>query len=298
MIEKTSQAYKDGVRTLYKFMSYPIDGSASVNNTESRRRVEVLLRDGELYFATARELNDPFEAAPHFRMPGTDDVLDVSLRLLRNVYAPKWNWSEEQILAREKDLTEEIQSGKFHVSMVSFTQSLRESLRSEYPMCCLAATRDSTLMWSYYAGGHTGICIHFDATKVPFANAERVIYSQQFPVVPLPFAELNPEELYAPALLTKSHVWDHECEYRLINIPMTYPLGKPKHILDDLFIWKTSQLATIPSSFIVGVTIGESMQEAEIEHIQRICHDRPIKIPVFQAKCRQDRFDLEFTQIA
>lgn len=300
VIETSPSAYKEGVPTLYKFMSYPSDGTASINNAERRRRVDALLRDGELYFATAHEMNDPFEAAPHFRIPeiSPNETLEAFMRPLRNVYAPEWGWSEEQILAYEQNLSEEIQSGAFQARMTSFTHRFRESLRSEYPMCCLAAKRDSTLMWSYYSGGHTGICIHFDATNSPFANAKRVIYSQQFPEVPLPFAELDPNELVRLALFTKSDVWVHESEYRLINMLMEHPPAKPKRMLDDVFEWKTTQLAVVPPSFIVGVTIGASMQGAEIENILRICHDRPIKIPVFQAKCRQDRFDLEFSQIA
>lgn len=299
-IEKTSQAHKDGVRTLYKFMSYPRDSTASVDNAELCRRVDALLRDGELYFATARELNDPFEASPHFQMPENsyDDTLEAFSRALRDVHAPKWGWSEEQILARETGLSEEIRSGNFQVRMTGLAQEWRESFRSEFPMCCLTATQDSTLMWSYYSGGHTGICIHFDATKPPFTNAERVIYSDQYPKLPLPIAELDPGALRTLAFLTKSLVWAHEHEYRLINMLLTHPPEEPTHILDDLFIWKTAQLAVIHPSFIVGVTIGASMQDEDVEKILRICHDRPLKIPVYKAKCKRNRFDLEFVQIA
>ena len=173
-----------------------------------------------------------------------------------------------------------------------------EFYNSNILMCCLAASRKSTLMWSYYSGGHTGVCVHFDATKPPITHAERVIYSEQYPALPLLVDEVEPVELRTLALLTKSRVWKHEREYRLINMPMTYPPAKPKGILDDLLKWKSPQLAVIPPSFIIGVTVGASMQDTEIENILRICHDRPIQIPVYQAKCKQDRFDLEFEQIA
>jgi|SRR5450759_1690371 hypothetical protein len=298
-IEKTSPAYKDGVRSLYKFMTYPAIGTNSIDNAERRRRVDALLRDGELYFATARELNDPFEAAPHFRTHGTtsDDILEVLSRYLRSVVAPRDGWNKEQVLAKEKDLLNEIRSGEYQLRMQGLAQSWREKFRTDFPMCCLAATRDSTLMWSYYSGGHSGICIHIDATKAPFTNAERVIYAKQYPELLLPTVELESEALRTLALLTKSDVWVHEREYRLINMPMTFEPDNSMRILDDMFTWKTPQLAVIQPFFIVGATIGASMQDEEIEHILRICHERPIKIPVFQAKCRQDRFDLEFVQI-
>lgn len=298
--EKTSLAHRDGVRTLYKFMSYPTDGTAANYNTERRRRVEALLRHGELYFATAQELNDPFEASPHFRFPNitpnelTREVLDG----LRNSFAPKMGLKEEEILAREKVLTDEIHSGTFQVRMEGNAQQYREMFRSEYPMYCLTESRDSTLMWSYYSGGHTGICVHFDATQPPILFAERVIYSDQYPALPLLVDDVKPDEFRTLALLTKSQVWEHEHEYRLINWRMTYPPAEPKRTLDDLLTWKLPQLAVIPPSFIIGVSVGASMQSTEIENILRICHERQIKIPVYQAKCKQDRFELEFSKIS
>jgi hypothetical protein len=39
------------------------------------------------------------------------------------------------------------------------------------------------------------------------------------------------------------------------------------------------------------------MRDTEIETILRICHDRSIRIPVFQAKCAKNRFNLEFASI-
>lgn len=111
----------------------------------------------------------------------------------------------------------------------------------------------------------------------------------------MPVADFEPNAFRTLALLTKSCVWSHEQEYRLINMPIT--LGKQERILDNFFKWKTPQLAVIHPSLIVGVTIGAFIRDAEIENILRICHDRPIKIPVFKAKCGQDRFDLEFERI-
>ena len=297
MISKPTDVQQDQVRTLYKFMSYPVDGAAPAENAERRRRAEALLREGELYFATARELNDPFEAAPHFQMPdmGKDDTIGVFSRALRDVYAPRWRWNEEQILAAEATLREEIRSGKYETRIAALEITWKDKFRSDYPMCCLAGTRDSTLMWSYYATGHTGICVHLDATKAPFANADRVIYSERYPAFPLPVAYLEAAELHAMALLTKSKVWSHENEYRVINMPMA--MGRPNRVLDDIFKWQTSQLAVIPTTIIIGVTLGAAMRDTEIETILRICHDRSIRIPAFQAKCAKNRFNLEFASI-
>lgn len=254
-IEKLPTARKDEVDTLYKFMSYPPDNTDSRDNIEQRRRVVSLLRDGELYFPWAKQMNDPFEAAPHFRIPGITDEKGVA------DFRRKWS----------------------------------EYFKSDIPMCCLSASRCSTLMWSYYSDGHKGICIHIDATKKPFGDALRVNYDSQYPEIFECDGKLvhDLDELLKRMLLTKSEVWDHECEYRLINLPM----AESEPPLYDQFEWKTSRRAIIPLSFIVGVTVGAGMADQEIEEITRICNECLIKIPVFKAKCRQDRFDLEFSQI-
>jgi len=270
-----------------------------LDKVELRKRVEALLLKGELYFPTAIQLNDPFEAAPHFRIPdgSPEEVLATLAQPLREIYGPRWGWSKEQIAAREKEMFDEIVSGQFQIRMEGVAHKWRERFRSDYPMCCMSANRDSTLMWSYYADGHTGLCVHFDATTAPFANASRVDYSNEYPQIPIPIAGLEPEVLLRLALLTKSAVWSHEQEYRLINMWLTYT-HPPKRLLADMFTWKEKQIAVIPASFIIGVTVGASMADSEIEEIQRICHDRPLKIPVYQAQTGKTRFDLNFRQIA
>ena len=168
--------------------------------------------------------------------------------------------------------------------------------KSNFPTCCLSASRCSTLMWSYYTDGHRGICVHIDATKEPFDSALRVNYDPLYPVISARDGKLDHDldDQLKLMLLTKSEDWNHECEYRLINLPTE----KPKHVLDDLFKWKEPQLAVVPPAFIVGVTVGACMGDLEIEKIKHICNERTTKIPVFKANCRKNQFDLDFSQIA
>src|SRR4051794_31175439 len=99
----TSDARHDGVLTLFKFMGYPLSDSTPHSDRMTRRgRVETLLRNGELYFPTAQELNDPFETSPHFQVSGSPEELALKYKsALREVYGPQWGWSHEQISVRE-----------------------------------------------------------------------------------------------------------------------------------------------------------------------------------------------------
>src|SRR5258707_11123293 len=109
-------ARDDGVRTLYRYMSFPPSVDSSEIANAVRRRADALVSSGELYFARAEQLNDPFEASPHFFFPRTPEGLPDYESLsatLRQVYAPRWRWSEEQISGAEADIKARIESGTF-----------------------------------------------------------------------------------------------------------------------------------------------------------------------------------------
>lgn len=293
----TSYAKDDGVHTLYRFVRYPADGNAPAETREARRRVDDLLLRGKLYFALPPELNDPFEASPALRpLKGTAEEQFAHLAgSLRKTWAPKWGWSEQQILQSEMRLRQEIEDGTLEQRRIASQAASRAMLHSQYPMCCVSAVRDSILMWSYYAAGHTGMCIHFDATKAPFALAQRVVYADEYPQLPWP-PDVAPEVARTILALTKSSVWRHEQEYRVINMPTRH--GSAERVFDDLYEWKTRQLMVLPRHLIVGVTVGAAMPSAEIDSILRVCYNRGARIPVYRARCHPERYELQFERIS
>lgn len=293
----TELAQRDGVRTLYRFMRYPPLASTSLGDIRTRQHVLDLIQRGELYFASPGELNDPFEAAPHVRVPeGSPDERFAELsRLLREVYAQRLHWSEAQIAARECQLREEIAFGIYEVNRKALEDRWRSDLRSDYFMSCFSAVRDSILMWSYYASGHTGVCLHFDAAHVPFASAQRVHYSSEYPAIEFPAGVLQAEKVFEVLLLTKSEVWKHEREYRILNAPSGR--AGAKRMLDDVLRWKSERVALLDSRHLEAVTIGAAMGGEEIESIARACHDRPLKVALYRARTHASKFKLEFERI-
>jgi hypothetical protein len=164
-------------------------------------------------------------------------------------------------------------------------------------MLSLAGNRNSILMWSYYAEGHTGLCVHFDSRLAPIGNAQRVDYQDEYPTISGPLASVNLESLLTTLLCTKSSAWRHEEEYRLINMPDGARPGA-RGVLDDIFLRKTKNLMVLPPKYVVAVTIGASMPSPQIEALLRICYDRKPAIPVYKATPRRARFELDFEQIS
>jgi hypothetical protein len=297
VLRRPSYAHEDGVRTLYKFMRYPLDGKCPVANGELRRRVDALISQGELYFPTAAQLNDPFEASPLFQIrdEGPDEMFERYSRSLRAVHARELNWSEEQVREVEGWLRERSRTGELRALADTVEAKWRPKLRTEYPMQCLAATRESVPMWSYYADGHIGVCIHFDATRVPTGAAQRVRYSNDYPTLPLPIDDLPGDVVVGLLLCTKALAWKHEREYRMINYPNSTGTGR---VYDGVFSWISPQLAVLPPEHVAAVSVGASMDGRHIENILRICYDRKPRISVDQAATQRNRFTLQFTQLS
>jgi hypothetical protein len=82
----------------------------------------------------------------------------------------------------------------------------------------LAGTLDSPLLWAHYANGHAGISIEFRASDLKqaefFGVALPVAYKPERPVVNF-FRDEMPEQVHK-SLLTKSHDWAYEHEWRII----------------------------------------------------------------------------------
>lgn len=87
--------------------------------------------------------------------------------------------------------------------------------KSQKRICCLTKSYQHNLMWAYYGGGHTGICIEVDDILELKNNYKRfdIRYSKQKPHIT---SEMSKEEPILRILTTKSKQWEHEQEVRYI----------------------------------------------------------------------------------
>lgn len=139
-------AARSGKSELYKFRAY---------STEmDHARVEEILVSHEVYFARPSQLNDPFDMSPRFEKPTREELIQGA-----EVYFSKRPHLAQERDAkmrffRECDLDEHVQRAQTRA---------RLRLESGYSVFSLAGDRSHPMLWSHYAGGHTGLCIHFHA---------------------------------------------------------------------------------------------------------------------------------------
>ena len=110
---------------------------------------------------------------------------------------------------------------------------IKETINEHFAITCFSETPDNILMWSHYAGKHSGFCVEYDFTKMTSQNLLLMlfpaIYSTEKPTVPLSMFDFNdlgnirlsngsggiPDLIVS--LLTKSNIWSYENEWRMIG---------------------------------------------------------------------------------
>lgn len=87
-------------------------------------------------------------------------------------------------------------------------------------MSCFSEIHDSMLMWSYYANSHKGICIEYDLSKLPRNSTNQKIIDSltkvQYSPHRIDCLTGDAEENVVKILTSKSDVWSHEQEWRLV----------------------------------------------------------------------------------
>jgi hypothetical protein len=118
---------------------------------------------------------------------------------------------------------------------------------------CMSARRKHSLMWSHYADGHKGLCIHFSTRVIPIAGACAVEYQRKYPVAMFPAEEQSSaEDLFFKSVLTKSWQWSYEREFRLFSVRM----GEPGDSWWLGLTWIDEHNALLPRTAITGITLG------------------------------------------
>jgi hypothetical protein len=205
-----------------------------------------LITHREIFFASARRFNDPFDSAialMYSRMT-PDQKLTYSRRMGR-WFAPP-GASEEVI----SELTAEIlrslvQDGSKDSKLVAERQ--KELMYRDIGLFSVSEVRDSILMWSYYAESHSGFCVGYDARVLNeylarlgdsshlLFDQRPIEYAQEYPI--LNPGELNDKDFFLKRTHAKSHEWKHEREWRFVVIGTTdYPLQLPAGTIKELIL--------------------------------------------------------------
>lgn len=194
---------------------------------------ERLLSLRELYFPRIEEINDPFDATVVLsRQADPKTLWNHTREMLRRKYGAlpdrdllfRWIRSspgmdalpEHKLTLAVDEAADDPERFVAKLNVSAGHDAILRGRRATVRICSLTSNPVSIPMWSYYAGGHSGVCIGFrtDGDTV-FAKAGRVQYETDYPT--LNYFSADDEEYYRLSILTKSVDWKHESEWRLTS---------------------------------------------------------------------------------
>ncbi len=196
-----------------------------------------------LWFSARNELNDPFELSARFK--GGNSYDDVVLTLRRGGA----NRTAAEILAERILSSESSERTWLDGMLMPFVNLVN--------ICCLSSTDTSTLMWSHYSGGHTGICLVLDAEKLTQFQLLQVTYTSSLEpynlfedLVHHPNSHVRMAARDQHIFALKHKHWSYEAEFRLMS--------------------KAHGRNFISADSIIGVIFGHRMANQRAEEIRQL----------------------------
>lgn len=233
---------------LYKYIPFQAPSLPDSDSLQAKR--QSCFENGEIWYPQANKLNDPFECNPDFELPVSDEEkLDEVVNTLTE-YELKIIESKTGITSKEALLKvlktpnamnlSRISSGKIpidfkHQSVFLGALSAIFSVSlSSIGVLSLSEDPLNLKMWAHYGGNSTGICLEFQRTQENTLGSEstrKVNYVKTRPKILLHQRHENIKEI----ITTKSYIWEHEKEWRVIKPEGDKPYPFPGKVQKVIF---------------------------------------------------------------
>ena len=187
-----------------------------------------ILSNGELYFPTAAQFDDPYDCSIFrgytFRGVPIDKLNIAELYLFIDYICRSNNYPfnpPSRRLEYYKDYVDRCMKIKGFCNIEDLSTKLEFEMgkfaRSNARVYCLSSTPTDEVMWSYYGKNATGFCVAFDWVQLSASLGDypiKVTYQENFPCFEFDDTVLNKTKT---SFATKLDKWEHEQEYRLIK---------------------------------------------------------------------------------
>jgi hypothetical protein len=238
-----------------------------------------LLVNNEVYFATPRQFNDPFDCAIPFRYDEKDlteeNIFKKALALGKKAY-PHLDDTKLHELAYKSQ--QEKRVFDTHV-LEKQDKERQEHFNQEFCVLSLTTKRENFLMWSHYSKSHSGFCVGFNSAKLYHQSRGQlgpVIYSVEFPKFGLFDHHM---EHFIKYVYHKSTIWEYEQEYRLL---------KEK---------KYGQVVNVTNDTIEEIILGTKMKQENKNKILDIAAKKFPDARVFDSKPHKEKFEIAIERI-
>lgn len=240
--------------------------------------------DNEFYFATRKQLNDPFDLSlkPEYESSTKEDIMKYLAYIIQNKNLSELDDFKELCnvynIIKEKSIEELHQ--RLHRNY--------DDNMDKYRICSFSInTWENILMWSHYSDSHKGFCIGIDWQKLStflWENYRKDIvpaivqYGKEMKTINM-FLEGNFKEMFDLNFSYKYNIWEYENEMRLLMV-------KP-----------TKNLLIIPDEFIKEVYLGLNVKPANKDRMINILNRKEIKPKLYQIIQKKGSFEFDREEI-
>jgi hypothetical protein len=237
---------------------------------------EDLLSSNRLWYSSPNDFNDPFDCRCVYDVNNTRE--SIVNRLVS--YLMQRNGMSE--LDARNEAEREVSTGPQGVKVWQEDRIKLLSLQAANTgILCLTSSHQDFLMWTHYAGRHTGICIQFrisdqsDEGQLGFiAKAMRVEYSERCPIINLVAEEST--EVVRKAFLTKAECFRHEQEWRQVRYG------------------ERSGMKDVPRGIVGAVILGCQIERKDRDRVVELCAAYESDIEIVAATLNPERYALAF----
>lgn len=228
----------------------------SCSNEDELKSLARLLR-GEFWFPLARDVNDPFEfrCAVDFGFDLEETIKAFTLvECSTNPQISRHEALRKVLRVFDKLKDEQIRHRQWELSL-----DLWRRFASEFTMCCFSGSLTSTLLWSHYAKGHTGVAIEVKPKGFVRCVTYPVKYTEEIePFSPLALVDVRSaikKRLFETIFLRKASCWGYEEEYRILR----------KGALAHAHTFKPGSVRRI----ILGCAMPDTIKEKIVEWVKQ-----------------------------
>lgn len=243
-----------------------------------------LIRLGQIYFASAREFNDPFDSALGYSFDDSDHAKRKWVMGMLRRTRPELSRQDRRAEAQRQLLAAKMNPD----ATMGVVQKRMQEARYRIGIFCSAGSRDDLLMWAHYARNHTGVCIGLRKAVLQreaarqLENHRRLMHSLSVKYVDVfkkwPFFDPIRDENALPFLRstigTKSKHWEYEQEYRLA-----------------MFDYAGSVINCGPE-LVSDIVFGCRATDSDEQRVRKAAEAEGVRATFWRAKQHSDRFEL------
>lgn len=245
-------------------------------NPKGRDRI---ITHNELYFASPKDFNDPFDCAPPIKF--TDSTDEEFMLLHKSGYEDykQCNTSDMGIDIEPEEVEEsvlyELKNNRIEFLREQEGHFRKELKKMSEPLgvLCLSATPYDILMWSHYANKHRGIVLMFDRKGLvkSLDQCYKVDYKNN--VIDVKVLIDNLSKWHIPLLTKKSDHWDYEEEWRII-----------KNLANRQDNDVNPRTFKFPGEILKGIICGSNMSKHDKSRIRMYRDFNQLTARIYEAK--------------